>query len=71
MELLMVLYPESLLIMLYSIYLKHQAKTGDSLMGLEDFRLMFEEQQEAIAKLLEEENINSTPELKTEKEIWH
>jgi len=67
----MVLYPESLLIMLYSIYLKHQAKTGDSLMSLEDFRLMFEEQQEAIAKLLEEENINSTPELKTEKEIWH
>ena len=40
-------------------------------MGLEDFRLMFEEQQEAIAKLLEEENINSTPELKTEKDIWH
>ena len=67
----MVLYPESLLMMLYSIYLKHQAKTGDSLMGLEDFRLMFEEQQEAIAKLLEEENINSTSELKTEKEIWH
>ena len=67
----MVLYPESLLIMLYSIYLKHQAKTGDSLMGLEDFRLMFEEQQEAIAKLLEEENINSTPELKTEKQTWH
>ena len=54
----MVLYPESLLIMLYSIYLKHQAKTGDSLMGLEDFRLMFEEQQEAIAKLLEEEKYN-------------
>ena len=67
----MVLYPESLLMMLYSIYLKHQAKKGDSLMGLEDFRLMFEEQQGAIAKLLEEENINSTPELKTEKEIWH
>tara|TARA_B100000131_G_C17840215_1_gene501468 strand:- start:281 stop:484 length:204 start_codon:yes stop_codon:yes gene_type:complete len=67
----MVLYPESLLIMLYSIYLKHQAKTGDSLMGLEDFRLMFEEQQGAIAKLLEEENINSTPELKEEKVTWH
>ena len=67
----MVLYPESLLMMLYSIYLKHQAKTGDSLMGLEDFRLMFEEQQGAIAKLLEEENINSTPELKEEKVTWH
>ena len=67
----MVLYAESLLIMLYSIYLKHQTKVGDYVMQLEDFRLMFEEQQEAIAKLLEEENINSTPELKTEKEIWH
>ena len=67
----MILYAESLLIMLYSIYLKHQTKVGDYVMQLEDFRLMFEEQQEAIAKLLEEENINSTPELKTEKEIWH
>ena len=57
--------------MLYSIYLKHQAKIGESLMGLEDFRLMFEEQQGAIAKLLEEENINSTPELKEEKVTWH
>ena len=67
----MVLYPESLLMMLYSIYLKHKAKIGDSLMVLEDFRLMFEEQQGAIAKLLEEENINSTPELKEEKVTWH
>ena len=67
----MVLYAESLLIMLYSIYLKHQTKVGDHVLQLEDFRLMFEEEQEALAKLLEEENINSTPELKTEKEIWH
>ena len=57
----MVLYPESLLIMLYSIYLKHQTKVGDYVMQLEDFRLMFEEQQEAIAKLLEEEVTSSKP----------
>jgi|TARA_E500000305_G_scaffold82428_1_gene68262 hypothetical protein len=67
----MVLYPESLLIMLYSIYLKHQAKTGDSLMDLEEFRLMFEEQQEAIAKLLEEEVTGSKSKEDTEEEIWH
>tara|TARA_R100001443_G_C3330998_1_gene172306 strand:+ start:687 stop:890 length:204 start_codon:yes stop_codon:yes gene_type:complete len=67
----MVLYPESLLIMLYSIYLKHQAKTGDSLMDLEEFRLMFEEQQEAIAKLLEEEVTGSKSKENTEEEIWH
>ena len=67
----MVLNPESLLIMLYSIYLKHQAKTGDSLMGLEDFRLMFEEQQEAIAKLLQEELTGSKPKEDAEEEIWH
>ena len=67
----MVLYPESLLIMLYSIYLKHQAKTGDSLMGLEDFRLMFEEQQEAIAKLLEDDLPDVKPKLKEEKVTWH
>ena len=67
----MVLYPESLLIMLYSIYLKHQAKTGDSLMDLEEFRLMFEEQQEAIAKLLKEEVTGSKSKEDTEEEIWH
>ena len=67
----MVLYAESLLIMLYSIYLKHQAKTGDSLMGLEDFRLMFEEQQEVIAKLLEKEMTETTDEIETEKVTWH
>ncbi len=67
----MVLYPESLLIMLYSIYLKHQAKTGDSLMGLEDFRLMFEEQQGVIAKLLEDDLPDVKPKLKEEKVTWH
>ena len=67
----MVLYPESLLIMLYSIYLKHQTKTGDSLMGLEDFRLMFEEQQGVIAKLLEDDLPDVKPKLKEEKVTWH
>ena len=67
----MVLYPESLLMMLYSIYLKHQAKTGDSLMGVEDFRLMFEEQQEVIAKLLEEEVTGSKSKEDKEEKIWH
>ena len=67
----MVLYPESLLIMLYSIYLKHQTKTGLDVLQLEDFRLMFEEQQEVIAKILEKEMTETTDEIETEKEIWH
>ena len=67
----MVLYPESLLLMLYSIYLKHQAKSGDSIMKLEEFRLMFEEQQEAIAKLLEDDLTDVKPKLKAEKVTWH
>jgi len=67
----MVLYPESLLVMLYSIYLKHQAKSGDSLMQLEEFRLMFEEQQEVIAKLLEDDLTDVKPKLKAEKVTWH
>ena len=44
----MVLYTEVLLNMLYSIYIKHQVRVGTSLMQIEDFRLMFEEQQDAI-----------------------
>lgn len=64
----MVLYTEALLTMLYSVYIKHQAKTGDYLMSLEYFRLMFEEQQEVITKLLEQD---VTPKLKTEEKIWH
>ena len=67
----MVLYAESLLIMLYSIYLKHQTKVGDYVMQLEDFRLMFEEQQGAIAKLLEEEVTGSKPKEDTEEVTWH
>ena len=67
----MVLYAESLLIMLYSIYLKHQTKTGLDVLQLEEFRLMFEEQQEVIAKLLEKEMTETTDEIETEKEVWH
>ena len=71
MELLMVLYAESLLIMLYSIYLNHQTKTGLDVLQLEDFRLMFEEQQEVIAKILEKEITETTDEIETEKKVWH
>ena len=67
----MVLYAESLLVMLYSIYLKHQTKVGLDVLQLEDFRLMFEEEQEALAKLLEEENPDIVNEIETEKVTWH
>ena len=42
-----------LLVMLYSIYLKHQTKVGLDILQLDEFRLMFEEEQEVISKLLE------------------
>lgn len=67
----MILYNESLLIMLYSIYLKHQTKVGLDILQLDEFRLMFEEEQQVISQLLEKEIIDDTPKLKTEKEIWH
>ena len=71
LELLVILYNESLLIMLYSIYLKHQTKIGLDILQLDEFRLMFEEEQQVISKLLEKEIIDDTPKLKTEKEVWH
>ena len=67
----MVLYAESLLVMLYSIYLKHQTKVGLDVMQLEDFRLMFEEEQTALSKLLEDENPDIANEIETEKVTWH
>ena len=67
----MVLYAESLLIMLYSIYLKHQTKVGLDVLQLEAFRLMFEEEQEALSKLLEDENPDLINEIETEKKVWH
>jgi len=66
-----VLYAESLLVMLYSIYLKHQTKVGLDILQLDEFRLMFEEEQEVISKLLEKEIMDDTPKLKAEKEVWH
>lgn len=57
--------------MLYSIYLKHQTKIGLDILQLDEFRLMFEEEQQVISKLLEKEIIDDTPKLKTEKEVWH
>jgi|TARA_R110000824_G_scaffold63162_1_gene166446 hypothetical protein len=57
--------------MLYSIYLKHQTKVGLDILQLEEFRLMFEEEQQVISKLLEKEIIDDMPELKVEKEVWH
>ena len=67
----MVLYTEVLLNMLYSIYIKHQVQVGTALMSIEDFRLMFEEEQEALSKLLEEENPDIVNEIETEKVTWH
>ena len=67
----MVLYAESLLVMLDSIYLKHQTKVGLDVLQLEDFRLMFEEEQEALSKLLEDENPDLINEIETEKKVWH
>jgi|TARA_X000001382_G_C3011696_1_gene128731 hypothetical protein len=57
--------------MLYSIYLKHQTKVGLDILQLDEFRLMFEEEQEVISKLLEKEIMDDTPKLKAEKEVWH
>ena len=57
--------------MLYSIYLKHQTKTGLDVLQLEDFRLMFEDQQDVIAKLLEEEVTGSKSKEDKEEKISH
>jgi len=53
MELLMILYTEKQLQILYSIYAKHQSKSGLGFMKLEDFRELFEEQQSFILGDLE------------------
>ena len=44
MELLMILYTEEQLQMLYKIYAKHQGLAGIGFVKLEDFRKLFEEQ---------------------------
>lgn len=44
-ELLMILYTEKQLEVLYRIYARHQNRNGIAFMKLEDFRDLFEEQQ--------------------------
>ena len=48
MELLVVLYSENMLEKVYKNYQLHQAKHNLGFMRLEDFRSMFEDQQELI-----------------------
>jgi len=71
LELLVVLYTEVLLNMLYSIYIKHQVRIGAALMQIEEFRLMFEEQQEAIGKLLNEDQLEVDAQEKAKGVTWH
>ena len=67
----MVLYTEVLLNMLYSIYIKHQVTIGTALLSIEDFRLMFEEQQDAIGKLLHEDQMEVEVQEKVKGVPWH
>ena len=67
----MVLYSEVLLNMLYSIYIKHQVRIGAALMQIEEFRLMFEEQQDAIGKLLHEDQMEVEVQEKAKGVTWH
>jgi hypothetical protein len=57
--------------MLYSIYIKHQVRIGAALMQIEEFRLMFEEQQEAIGKLLNEDQLEVDAQEKAKGVTWH
>ena len=67
----MVLYTEVLLNMLYSIYIKHQVRIGAALMQIEEFRLMFEEQQDAIGKLLNEDQLEVDAQEQAKGVTWH
>ena len=51
----MIFYTEDLLGKVYKTYQLHQAKQNMPFMQLEDFRLMFEEQQEIIINEIAEE----------------
>ena len=57
--------------MLYSIYIKHQVTIGTALMSIEDFRLMFEEQQDAIGKLLHEDQMEVEVQEQAKGVTWH
>ena len=51
----MIFYTEDLLGKVYKTYQLHQANNNMPFMKLEDFRLMFEEQQEIIVNEIEED----------------
>ena len=49
----MILYTEELLGKVYKLYQLHQAKHNLPFMQLEDYRLLFEEQQQVIVDQIE------------------
>tara|TARA_R110000824_G_scaffold136816_1_gene300607 strand:+ start:549 stop:725 length:177 start_codon:yes stop_codon:yes gene_type:complete len=51
----MILYSEDMLSKVYRIYQLHQAKHDLGFMQYEDFRVLFEEQQQTILDQIEEE----------------
>ena len=53
MELLMILYSEDMLGKVYKLNQLHQAKHNLPFMQLEDYRLLFEEQQQVIVDQIE------------------
>ena len=51
----MILYSEDILSKVYRLYQLHQAKHNLGFMQYEDFRVLFEEQQQTILDQIEEE----------------
>tara|TARA_R100000742_G_C4278042_1_gene100461 strand:- start:708 stop:884 length:177 start_codon:yes stop_codon:yes gene_type:complete len=51
----MILYSEDMLSKVYRLYQLHQAKHDLGFMQYEDFRVLFEEQQQTILDQIEEE----------------
>ena len=56
MELVMILDSEDMLGKVYKVYQLHQAKHNLPFMQLEDYRLLFEEQQQVIVDQIELES---------------
>ena len=52
----MILYSEDMLCKVYKLYQLHQAKHNLPFMQLEDYRLLFEEQQQVIVDQIELES---------------
>ena len=52
----MILYSEDMLGKVYKLYQLHQAKHNLPIMQLEDYRLLFEEQQQVIVDQIELES---------------